>query len=172
MVFIIAHINHGNILMLLLFLIAAAAGYALGRAYQWAVNGAPDGRRACQQHRLQTGRKPTTSTDSRRGSQPGKAEEKAGSLTPQAEAELKALRQKAHSLETNKRQRDKCVASLVVKCQLRSRSAGRSGTEEKARLEVCWRLWDQALQAAADPAGSQLAVAAPTSSLRTGHRQP
>eukprot|EP00439_Symbiodinium_sp_Y106_P084938 s572_g27.t1 len=40
------------------------------------------------------------------------------------------------------------------------RGEGRqSGTEEKARLEVCWRLWDQALQAAADPAGSQLAAA-------------
>ena len=50
------------------------------------------------------------------------AEEKAGSLTPQAEAELKALRKKQHSMQTNKKAREKYKASLVVKCQLRSRS--------------------------------------------------
>ena len=104
------------------------------------------------------------------------AEEKAGSLTPQAEAELKALRQKAHTLETNKKQREKYVASLVVKCQLRSRSSQQcknlSPAEEKARLEVSWRLWDQALQAAADPAGSQtLAVAEPHEFATIRHRQ-
>ena len=44
--------------------------------------------------------------------------------------------------------------------------------EEKARLEVSWRLWDQALQAAADPAGSQtLAVAEPPTSSAANRAQ-
>ncbi|CAE7374010.1 unnamed protein product, partial [Symbiodinium necroappetens] len=94
------------------------------------------------------------------------AEEKAGTLTPQAEAELQALRQKQQSMQTNQKAREKYKASLVVKCQLRSRACQQvknlSPAEEKARMEVAWRIWDQTLQAAADPSGDQaLPVAEP-----------
>ncbi|CAE7488170.1 unnamed protein product [Symbiodinium sp. CCMP2592] len=94
------------------------------------------------------------------------AEQEKGLLDQTGEKELAAMVQKKDSLANKPKQRSKYQVLLLAKCGLRNRScqqtANLSKEDEKARLDLSWRLWDLLLEQAASPTPqSDLPVASP-----------
>ncbi|CAE7627376.1 unnamed protein product [Symbiodinium sp. CCMP2592] len=94
------------------------------------------------------------------------AEQEKGLLDQTGEKELAAMVQKKASLASKPKQRSKYQVQLLAKCGLRNRScqqtANLSKEDEKARLDLSWRLWDMLLEQAASPTPQpDLPVASP-----------
>ena len=82
-----------------------------------------------------------------------------GLASPEELKELAAWKQKQDSLANKPKQRAKFKIKLMSRCGLRQRSSQQvqqlTAEDEKARLQVAWRLWDALLEAAASPSRRQ-----------------
>ena len=78
-----------------------------------------------------------------------------GLVSPEELKELAAWKQKQDSLANKPKQRAKFKVKLMSRCGLRQRCSQQvqqlTAEDEKARLQVAWRLWDALLEAAASP---------------------
>ena len=78
-----------------------------------------------------------------------------GLASPEELKELAAWKQKQDSSANKPKQRAKFKVRLMSRCGSRQRSSQQvqqlTAEDEKARLQVAWRLWDALLEAAASP---------------------